>query len=33
MKKLAVKDYKLWLMGELQKIAGADDYDEIEINP
>jgi len=30
--KMKVSDYKIWLHGELQKLAGASDSDEIEIN-
>ena len=31
-KKLKVTEYKVWLQQELQKLAGASDNDEIEIN-
>ncbi|MDD4150296.1 MAG: hypothetical protein PHE33_09725 [Bacteroidales bacterium] len=30
--RMKVSDYKVWLHGELQKLAGANDSDEIEIN-
>ena len=30
--KMKVSEYKIWLHGELQKLAGASDNDEIEIN-